>query len=271
MTAFPAELHVTAILDDNPAYRGSVHEDSVARAQGYRAALIPGAFVYDYATRLATRGWGMDWITRGAMGARFRRPVYDGDELVVTAEPAGEFEDGPKVDLTVRNAQGEAVLLGWMALPAAPFDPPDVATLTFAPFVTPKPTLALSDVAPGLRFFTEDRLWREEDAAISRAAMGNREPVYAERGVAHSACMVRLTMRDVLTSYKFPLAPVFTEVETRNLAALRPGYRIETAARIVDVFERRGRHYFQSEEYLVADRSRILARHLRTNLIADAA
>lgn len=268
MEEFPATLHVTAILDDNPAYKGSVHEDSVARAQGYRAALIPGAFVYDYASRLATTAWGMDWITRGAMGARFRRPVYDGDALIVTATPAGEFENGPNVDLTVTNAEGEAVLVGWMALPAGQIDLPDIAALDFSPFAVPKPTLSISDVVPGLPFFTEERTWSREDAATSREAMGNHEPIYAEQDVAHSACLVRLTMRDVLTSYKFPLAPVFTEVEIRNVAPLHPGCRIETAARIVDVFERRGRHYFQSEEYLVADRSRIVARHLRTNLIA---
>ncbi|WP_274425166.1 MaoC family dehydratase [Chelativorans sp. YIM 93263] len=267
MTALEHDYAVTAVLDDNPGYKGSVHEDSVARAQGFRAALIPGAFVYDYATRLATRAWGVEWLARGAIAARFRRPVYDGDELVVKATPAGTFEGGPKVDVTITNAEGEQVLVGWMALADSPPSVPAVEALAFHPFATPKPELRVEDLAHGLEFGTEDRVLTAQDIADSRTAMGNTEAIYDD-GLAHSACMVRLTMRDVLTSYKFPLAPVFTEVETRNCAPLKAGRRIQTAAQILDVFESNGRHYFKSEEYLVADGTEIVARHIRTNLIA---
>src|SRR5690606_38218693 len=53
---------LTARLDQNPRYRGSSHDDAVARQLGYRAALIPGAFLYGHLTRLAVRRWGEDWL-----------------------------------------------------------------------------------------------------------------------------------------------------------------------------------------------------------------
>ena len=61
------ETTVEVLLDDSPAYDGSAHDNATARRMGYKAALIPGAFVYGHATRLAVDAWGMDWISRGSM------------------------------------------------------------------------------------------------------------------------------------------------------------------------------------------------------------
>ncbi|WEX09108.1 MaoC family dehydratase [Chelativorans sp. AA-79] len=269
MSFFPASMMVTAKLDDNPRYKGSVHDDEVARAQGFRAALIPGAFVYDYVTRLAVRAWGMDWIARGAVTARFRRPAYDGDVLTVSAVPGPVVHGGPSAEVGVSNQDGETVLVGTIGLPQMLTDVPDISQLEFLPSPEPRPSAGAEDVMPGLRFGTVERVLTEEDVAASRAAMANHEPIYSENGIAHSGCMVRLTMGDVLSSYKFPLAPVFTAVETRNLAPLRAGRRISTSARVTKVFTRNGRRYFESEEYLVADRREVVARHVRTNLFAS--
>lgn len=266
---FPASLNVTAKLDDDPRYKGSVHDDEVARAQGFHAALIPGAFVYDYVTRLAVRAWGMDWIARGAISARFRRPVYDGDVLTASARLGLAVHGGPSAEVDVVNQEGETVLVGTIGLPQTLPNVPDISELSFTPPAEPRPVLGVGGVVPGLRFGTVERVLTEEDVAASRTAMANHEPIYIENGIAHSACIVRLTMGDVLSSYKFPQAPVFTAVETRNLTPLRAGRRISTSARVTNVFTRNGRHYFESEEFLVADGREVVARHVRTNLFAS--
>ena len=46
-------FEVTAFLDPKPRYEGTSHEDSTARAMGFRAALLPGVFVYGHAMRQA--------------------------------------------------------------------------------------------------------------------------------------------------------------------------------------------------------------------------
>lgn len=260
-----SEVTIKAILDDNPGYRGSVHEDSVAKAQGYKAALIPGAFVYDYATRLALDLWGSDWMSQGGIQVRFRRPVYDGDTLTLAARPSA---DGT-VDVTVRNEDDEIVVLGTMS--AAHGTPaPTLADMKFSAPPATKPALSVADLVPGLQFFTTERVIDDNALDMSRRAMGNALPDFVDNAIAHPGCMVRLTMFDVLSSYKFPLAPVFTSVETQNFAVLKAGSIVSTSAQITKVFERNGKIFFESEEFLVADRSVIIARHLRTNLVASA-
>jgi len=257
------ELTIRAILDDNPGYRGSVHEDSVAKAQGYKAALIPGAFVYDYVTRLGLKLWGLNWMSHGSITVRFRRPVYDGDILTVTASPSV----GDAVEVTVTNAEGDRVVVGTMSAGHS-ITAPTPADMTFVPMPDSKATLSVADIVPGLRFFTTERIVDDNVLNMSRMAMGNALSAFVDNQIAHPGCMVRLTMFDVLNSYKFPLAPVFTSVETQNFAALKAGSVVSTSAHITNVFERNGKIFFESEEFLVADRSTVVARHLRTNLVA---
>ena len=83
----PERLEVIAVLDPNPRYAGTSHDEATARAMGFRAALIPGAFVYGHVTRMAVQGWGEDWLARGRASVRFRRPVYDGDPLLIERGP----------------------------------------------------------------------------------------------------------------------------------------------------------------------------------------
>ena len=60
--AQPQSLCVHVTLDDAPHYKGSIHEDAVARARGYKAALLPGAFVYGHVSRV--RSVPGAWIGR---------------------------------------------------------------------------------------------------------------------------------------------------------------------------------------------------------------
>ncbi|GHG20960.1 MaoC family dehydratase [Paracoccus aerius] len=260
MTTSPATLEVVARLDDNPRYRGSVHDDTVAQRMGYRAALLPGAFVYTYAARLAVSAWGMDWVEAGGMAARFRRPVFDGDLLTITAD--AEDASG-RCPLSVTNQLGEQVMTGSLD---APLREVPTVDLSFHPHQDPREPMDADRMQPGQRFNTTERVLTAADIAASRTAMCETHPVFLHNDVAHPGCLVRLTMDDVLRSFALPMPPIFTEVETRHFCAVRPGDSVSTSAMATRVFERGGKHYFISEEYLVLDGSRIAARHLRTNL-----
>src|SRR5919107_3295118 len=101
--AFPRRAEIPIRLDDSPRYKGSVHDDEVARRLGYKAALVPGAFVYGHMSRLAIEAWGKDWARRGAMFARFRRPVYNGDVLAAEASALERSPDGLRAAVSMRN------------------------------------------------------------------------------------------------------------------------------------------------------------------------
>jgi hypothetical protein len=123
-------LEVTAILDPSPRYTGTSHEDATARAMGYRAALLPGAFVYGHVTGLALDIWGEAWLARGRAQLRFRRPVFSGDTLRIVGDQLTEA-DGLEARVTVTDATTDAVVLdGSIGLAVAPPQlPPDFVVL----------------------------------------------------------------------------------------------------------------------------------------------
>ena len=70
-----------------------IHADDVARQHGFRGGLVPGVTVYAYMGAPVVAVLGPDWSQHGTMSARFVKPVYDGDELTVSAASVDE-EDG---------------------------------------------------------------------------------------------------------------------------------------------------------------------------------
>lgn len=249
---FPSTRMLTIRLDDNPAYRGSVHDDAVARRMGYRAALVPGAFLYGHVARVAAEAWGEAWLRRGRMGARFRRPAYRDDRLACTVSGLAAWEDGVRAEVTLRDRDGEEVVTGWVGLPDA--DPPaPTEPLPVLPLPDPPPTIEPGGLAAGLRLGSRGAVLTQADVAASRLAFDEHHPLFAGGGFVHPGCLIRLAMADANRSFRFPSAVVFVEGEARHHAAVRAGCRIETSGTVTAAYERRGRHYFESQETLLAD------------------
>jgi acyl dehydratase len=262
----PQRLEVTAILDPSPAYRGTSHEDATARAMGFRAALMPGVFVYGHAMRLAVQGWGVDWLARGHARVRFRRPVYDGDSLLVERGALEREGAGVSAAVTVTQAEtGEVVLDGSFGLADQPPQPP--AALPVLPSFEPRLPVRPGAVAAGVQLGSAETVLAREDVARSLADFHETEAVYAERGLIHSGFLIRRTMKDALGNLALPMPVIFAGVEVQNLAAVPVGATGRTSARISRVWEARGRHFFETDEWLLAD-GRPVARHVRQNLYA---
>ncbi len=148
---FPRGLTVHVQLDDDPRYRGSIHDDDVARARGYKAALVPGAFVYGHISRVAIEAWGQVWSECGGMGARFRRPVYNGDVLTIRA---AELEGSPEMrraGISAVNEEGEEVASGWVGLPDAQPAVPDISGFAILPRPEMPPRVAAGELQRACR------------------------------------------------------------------------------------------------------------------------
>ena len=254
-----ATLDVIAQLDWNPRYAGTSHEDATARAMGFRGALLPGVFVYGHAMRLAVREWGLDWLSRGTAQVRFRRPVYAGDPLRVECAATG-----PDRPVTVRNtATDEVVLDGSFGLaePAAPPALPLLATLD------PRLVLAAGAVPVGLHLGAAETILDQPHVAQSLAEFHETETIYADHGLIHSGCLIRKTMGDALGNLTLPMPVIFAGLTVHNLAPAPVGARYRTSARITRAWEARGKHFFETDEWLLAS-GRPVARHIRQNLYA---
>jgi acyl dehydratase len=61
--------------------RNPIHTDAGARAAGFPRALVAGVTTYAYLTHPLLVAWGADWLACGGGEVRFRRPVFDGDQV----------------------------------------------------------------------------------------------------------------------------------------------------------------------------------------------
>lgn len=265
---FPKTMPVRIALDDDPRYKGSIHDDAVARAKGFRAALVPGAFIYGHFSRLAISAWGEHWACSGAMNARFRRPVYNGDDLTLKAGPLIRNDGIYRSDVTATNQDGEVVALGWIGLPEHFPTAPRAADLPIIERPESRQKVDQKTLTPGMPVLTYERELTRTDFERSLSAFNEHHPIYADSGFVHSGCLMRLAMGDTNNSYIYPSPIVLTQAEAQHYALVYPGQRIKFSGSITDVFERNGRHYFASEEFMIADGA-VVARFDRMSIYAD--
>ena len=71
----PAPITIIASLDDDPHFKGSIHDDASARVFGYRSALVPGPVVYGYLSQIPIEVWGLAWLERGAMSSHSHKSI----------------------------------------------------------------------------------------------------------------------------------------------------------------------------------------------------
>jgi len=270
MAELAETCEVMAILDPSPRYAGTSHDDATARAMGYRAALIPGVFVYGHATRPALVCWGEDWLARGRASIRFRRPVYNGDALLVARGPLTRKADSIDAEVTVtRTETGEVVLSGSIGLADRLPEPP--RDLAVAPTFAPRMTVAAGEAPTGLRLGSAEAVLAAETVNQSLADFHETELLFGDKGLIHSGCLIRKTMSDTLGNLVLPLPVIFTAVDVQNFAPAAVGRSYATASTITRAWEARGRYYFETEEWLIADGQDVVARHIRSNLYALAA
>ncbi len=228
-----------------------MHDDAVARQYGFSGGLVPGADVFGYMAHVPVERWGEEWFRRGGMAARFRQPVYDGDEVAIVEGPAGDGHPG--VALEARNGEGDVCAIGVAEL-LPTTSPPPVVEWPPKPRTTkrhpPEP-----EVVAGLGRLGD---WDVEvDAAKGQHyldAIGETSSLLDGGAIAHPGWLVRCANRVLSTNVE--LGPwIHTASELRNFAPVRAGQRLSTRARVVSEYERKGHRFVELDVVLVADDS----------------
>ena len=208
-----------------PDSENKIHDDSVAAQYGFRGGLVPGVTVYGYMAAAAIEHFGLEWLDRGAMDVRFRQPVYEDDEVVVSLETPG--------DGRVQVKAGEAASAEAWIHSGAWDDPTaykDVPVERRAPSV--------ETLAPGTQLGT---LFRRLDLAQSRIS-APLDPFIGRDRLAHPAVLLSLANEILMTNYE--LGPwMHAASEVRNFSSARDGEAIRVQARIKDRFERKGHEF----------------------------
>ncbi|HZT65522.1 MAG TPA: hypothetical protein VFA11_07015 [Acidimicrobiales bacterium] len=225
-----------------------IHDDDVARRHGFRGGLVPGVTVYGYMTRPVVELLGRPWLERGTVAARFVQPVYDGEEIAVTATPA----DGGHLVLEVRSERGEVCATGSATVAEAPPPAPALEDFPAAPLPEQRPPADEASLAVGTVLGSVSGGFHADRSAPFLELLADDLPIYAAEGVAHPGYLI-LSANTILAA-NVALGPwVHVSSEVTNLAAVPDGAVVETRGRVADLFERKGHRFVKLDVVWLAD------------------
>ena len=215
--------HNTAADSEN-----KIHDDRVAAEYGFRGGLVPGVTVYGYITAPVVTHFGEAWLGAGAMEVRFLQPVYEGQEVVVNAEP---------------DASGVLKLTAGPCASATAWIPgaSEADTIPARP-LQPKQDASKEALAPGTVLGTLiDPVPLHDPEYLDR--IHERLPVYrGANAAAHPARLLQIANEILVRNYQLgPWIHVASEVVNSGIA--RPGEQIEARGRILDRFDRAGHEF----------------------------
>ncbi|WP_459981684.1 hypothetical protein [Nocardioides sp. AN3] len=218
----------------------------MARQLGYSGALVPGVELFEHLARVPLAHFGPDWFERGELSARFRRPVYEGAPVVVTA-----LERGDRLELSA-EVDGVQCVEGVASLPAQDSSPP----AGLQPVPPPPPGLLPpadeESLAPGVRLSIGPRQISRADSAAYLAAVDEGDSLYAEHGIVPPGLLLRLCHR--LVDENVVLGPwIHTWSRLRSLAPARVDSRFTALATVKRNEVRKGHHYVELDAFLVAN------------------
>ena len=224
------------------ASTNKIHDDEVAQRFGFRGGLVPGVDVYAYLCHPPVARWGLDWLRRGTMRARFHAPVYDGHQVTVTSPADGRLELRDGADLC---ADGAAALGPPVPAPD-PADWPDVEQSDDPPLAAPEV------LVPGTGFGLEPHGFHAEPHAQYLADVREALPLYAEERIAHPGWILRDANYVLSTNVR--LGPwIHVESVVQHHEVVRDGQVVGCRALVTHEWEHKGHRFVRLDVLHTAD------------------
>ncbi len=227
-----------------------IHDDSVARQYGFAGGLVPGVTVFAYMVPPVIRALGNDWLSAGRMGARFLKPVYEGEETRVTAIPR-EVDGAIELELEAKNPAGEVCATGTAGMLGR-----DVAIPAATAFAT-------ADLPEDREPVSEEALRRRENMGVVHAT-ADREAIdkflvdtrdddprwKGDDAPVHPGFLIRWANTILASNVRLnPWIHVSSEAVLAN--ELRVGEEFETRGRVVELFERKGHRFVRLDVLII--------------------
>jgi len=230
----------TAKLSEN-----KMHDDSVARQFGFAGGLVPGVDVMAYMMHQSVAKWGRAFLERGSIEARFVKPVYDGENVEVTATET----DGA---LTLQvESRGQLCATGSASLPLTV---PSVSISDFqevAAIPERKPVDAMS-YELGKWLGTVPRAWAGEAATEYLTDIRERHPIYLTEGLGHPGLLQRV-MNKVLVDNAILGPWIHVGSRMQILNAARTGDELTARANVTANYEKKGHRFVELDALVVAN------------------
>ena len=232
-----------------------IHEDTVAKTYGFSGGLVPGVTLYGYLMHPVVAQFGLEWLERGTADVRFTRPVYDGGRVEAVAEldPAV----GRELSLRLVDAEGITCVTGTAGRPERPAPVFDPTSVTWAELPEERPGADADSLAPGRVLGS---LFAPVEADHYRGYLDildqDPEP-YRSAGLAHPGALILSANTILATNVR--LGPwVHVGSRIANLAPVPRRAEVETRARVLDRYERKGHQLVELEVVWLHDGSPVM-------------
>jgi acyl dehydratase len=240
--------HNTATLSAN-----KIHDDEVARRFGFGGGLVPGVDVYAYLTHPPAAAWGLAWLERGTMRARFTRPVYEGDLVrVVPVEQVQDASQGPRARLELRNANGDVCATAEASLPNALAEDLDVDAWPVVDQALAPAPASPETLVPGMPFGLMRHGFHADRAGEYLDDVRETLPLYRTERVAHPGWVLRDA--NYVLSQNVRLGPwIHVESVTQHHRLIRDGAIVSTRAVVAAEWEHKGHRFVTLDVMVLAD------------------
>ncbi|MDB5618642.1 hypothetical protein [Tardiphaga sp.] len=239
LESYRVEAFNTAKASEN-----KMHDDRVAQKFGFSGGLVPGVDVLAYMIHPPVLAWGRDFLERGLIEARFTKPVYDGETVLVTADPAG---DG----LALQVVGGDVRATGTASLTS---QLPKLALADF-PEIDPVAVRAPVDASSYVLdkwLGSAPRCWPQDAAAEYLAEVREADPIYAREGLMHPGVLQRV-MNKVLVDNAILGPWIHVGSRMQLLAAASLDDELVARARVTANYERKGHRFVELDALVVAN------------------
>jgi len=249
----PAPLPSHRLVAHNAATasENKIHDDAVARRYGFSGGLVPGITVFGYLTHPVVETWGREWLERGTMSSRFRRPVYDGEAV----EVVGTVDGGTQAEVEARNPAGEVCALATATLPATAAPLPALDDFPTAPLPAQRHDPSPEALRVIDQLGTVEAGFHAGRVDETLALVGDDLPIYRELAVAHPTWI--LFFANAVLASNVVLGPwIHTASDVTNLGLLGDGERLSARGRVARLYEKGGHQLVDLDILMVADGTR---------------
>lgn len=228
----------------NPSGRSEnrMHSDDVARAYGFRGALVPGVTVFSHLTTPLVAQFGETWLARGTAEVNFAKPAYEGELLTVST--ASATDDSRRLRLTCANEQGVELAQMTAEVPSSPAFPDPRGELPPAPPIADRPEATWELMQTGKAF--PAFAWqptRDENLEWCRDAR-DELPLYRDvtAPLLHPGFVLRQANYALRNRFVLP-AWIHTASRIRFFEAMRAGPAYEVRAIPEEKWRHRGHEF----------------------------
>jgi acyl dehydratase len=240
-----------------------IHEDAVARRYGFAGGLVPGVDVYAYMTHPPAEAWGLDWLARGSMRARFLTPVYEGERVVVLPSEVAPPPNGRRMALELRGTDGTVRATGEAQLPDDAPTVPNAGDWAPVGQVDEPPEASPVSLAPGTALALAPHRFHADQAAEYLTEIGESLPLYAGHGVAHPGWLLRDANR--VLSANVRLGPwIHVESVAQHHGLVHDGDVVQARATVTREWERKGHRFVALDVGLLGGGDGLVARVVHT-------